>query len=98
MAHITAVACITMQCLMRLMRHTMVSNPPQVLETDGRTNATAALGRVVIDLSQFTSIDGQELRTFQVCGGCRALVTAGTCIGDCRPMHWCWLAKCMGGR
>jgi hypothetical protein len=39
---------------------------PQVLETDGLTNATAALGRVVIDLSQFASIDGQELRTFTV--------------------------------
>eukprot|EP00878_Enallax_costatus_P038599 GHUV01043967.1.p1 GENE.GHUV01043967.1~~GHUV01043967.1.p1 ORF type:complete len:136 (-),score=36.34 GHUV01043967.1:175-582(-) len=37
-----------------------------VLETDGRTHATAALGRVVIDLSEFASIDGQELRTFTV--------------------------------
>lgn len=37
-----------------------------VLETDGRTHATAALGRIVIDLSEFASIDGQELRTFAV--------------------------------
>ncbi|KIY95109.1 hypothetical protein MNEG_12851 [Monoraphidium neglectum] len=37
-----------------------------ILETDGRTHATAALGRVVIDLSEFASIDGQELRTFTV--------------------------------
>lgn len=37
-----------------------------VLETDGRTHATAALGRVVIDLAEFASIDGQELRTFVV--------------------------------
>lgn len=37
-----------------------------MLETDGRTHATAALGRVVIDLSEFASIDGTELRTFAV--------------------------------
>ena len=37
-----------------------------VLETDGRTHATAALGRVVIDLAEFATIDGQELRTFTV--------------------------------
>jgi hypothetical protein len=37
-----------------------------ILETDGRTHATAALGRVVIDLSEFAAIDGQELRTFPV--------------------------------
>jgi hypothetical protein len=37
-----------------------------ILETDGRTHATQALGRVVIDLSEFASIDGQELRTFAV--------------------------------
>jgi hypothetical protein len=37
-----------------------------VLETDARTHATAALGRVVIDLAEFASIDGQELRTFTV--------------------------------
>jgi hypothetical protein len=37
-----------------------------VLETDGRTHATAALGRIVIDLSEFASLDSQELRTFTV--------------------------------
>jgi hypothetical protein len=37
-----------------------------VLETDTRTHASAALGRVVIDLSEFASIDGHELRTFSV--------------------------------
>ncbi|KAF8057725.1 hypothetical protein HT031_005909 [Scenedesmus sp. PABB004] len=37
-----------------------------VLETDGRTHATSALGRVVVDLAEFASIDGQELRTFAV--------------------------------
>lgn len=37
-----------------------------VLETDGRTNATAALGRVVINLAEFANIDGQEVRTFPV--------------------------------
>jgi len=37
-----------------------------VLETDGRTQATAALGRVVIDLSEFAAIEHQETRTFQV--------------------------------
>eukprot|EP00798_Chlamydomonas_sp_ICE-L_P020771 gene20771-27595_t len=37
-----------------------------VLETDGRTQATAALGRIVIDLAEFASVDGQQTRTFQV--------------------------------
>jgi hypothetical protein len=37
-----------------------------VLETDGRTQATAALGRVVIDLAEFAAVEGQETRTFQV--------------------------------
>eukprot|EP00877_Chromochloris_zofingiensis_P005908 jgi/Chrzof1/1570/Cz10g12240.t1 len=37
-----------------------------ILETDGRTHATAALGRVVIDLAEHASIDGQEICTFQV--------------------------------
>jgi len=37
-----------------------------VLETDGRTQATAALGRVVIDLAEFAAIEHQETRTFQV--------------------------------
>jgi hypothetical protein len=37
-----------------------------VLETDGKTQATAALGRVVIDLAEFAGIEQQETRTFQV--------------------------------
>lgn len=37
-----------------------------VLETDGKTQATAALGRVVIDLSEFAAIEHQETRTFMV--------------------------------
>lgn len=37
-----------------------------VLETDGRTQATAALGRVVVDLSEYASVDHQETRTFMV--------------------------------
>lgn len=37
-----------------------------VLETDGRTQATAALGRVVIDLAEFAAIEQQETRMFQV--------------------------------
>ena len=37
-----------------------------VLETDGRTQATAALGRVVIDLAEFAAIDQQETRMFMV--------------------------------
>ena len=53
-----------------------------ILETDGRTHATAALGRVVIDLSEFASIDGQELRTFQVrccCCVCVCIVCVRAC-------------------
>ena len=49
-----------------------------VLETDGRTNATAALGRVVIDLSEFAAIDQQETRSFQV--ACAKSVHAA--VGD----------------
>lgn len=49
-----------------------------ILETDGRTNATAALGRVVIDLSEYASIDGQELRTFHV--ACNKAIHAA--VGD----------------
>lgn len=49
-----------------------------VLETDGRTNATAALGRIVIDLSEYASIDGQELRTFHV--SCNKAIHAA--VGD----------------
>ena len=40
-----------------------------VLETDGRTQATAALGRVVIDLAEFAAVENQETRTFQAGGG-----------------------------
>ena len=39
-----------------------------VLETDGRTQATAALGRVVIDLAEFAAVENQETRTFQAGG------------------------------
>ena len=42
-----------------------------VLETDGRTHATAALGRVVIDLAEFVAIESQETRVFQVCSPLR---------------------------
>ncbi|KAJ9518018.1 hypothetical protein QJQ45_004301 [Haematococcus lacustris] len=37
-----------------------------ILETDGRTQATAALGRVVIDLAEFAAVDKQETRAFMV--------------------------------
>jgi hypothetical protein len=37
-----------------------------VLETDGKTQTTAALGRVVIDLSEFAAVEHQETRTFLV--------------------------------
>lgn len=37
-----------------------------MLETDGRTQATAALGRIVIDLSEYAAIEHQETRTFMV--------------------------------
>jgi hypothetical protein len=38
-----------------------------VLETDGRTQATAALGRVVIDLAEFAgNLEAAETRTFLV--------------------------------
>lgn len=37
-----------------------------VLETDGRTQATAALGRVVIDLAEYAAIEKQETRAFMV--------------------------------
>jgi hypothetical protein len=49
-----------------------------VLETDGRTNNTAALGRVVIDLAEFASIDGSDLRTFNV--ACNKSIHAA--VGD----------------
>jgi hypothetical protein len=49
-----------------------------VLETDGRTNNTAALGRVVIDLAEFASIDGQELHSFNV--SCNKSIQAA--VGD----------------
>jgi hypothetical protein len=37
-----------------------------ILETDGRTQATAALGRIVIDMAEFAGIEHQETRTFAV--------------------------------
>lgn len=49
-----------------------------ILETDGQTQATAALGRVVIDLSEFASVDGQETRTFHV--ACNKAIHAA--VGD----------------
>lgn len=48
------------------------------METDGQTQATAALGRVVIDLSEFASVDGQETRTFHV--ACNKAIHAA--VGD----------------
>ncbi|GFH30452.1 uncharacterized protein HaLaN_29313, partial [Haematococcus lacustris] len=35
-------------------------------QNDGRTQATAALGRVVIDLAEFAAVDKQETRAFMV--------------------------------
>lgn len=49
-----------------------------VLETDGRTQATAALGRVVIDLAEFAAIEQQETRMFQV--SCNKSIHAA--VGD----------------
>ena len=49
-----------------------------VLETDGRTQATAALGRVVIDLAEFAAVDQLQTRTFQV--ACNKAVHAA--VGD----------------
>jgi hypothetical protein len=49
-----------------------------VLETDGRTQVTEALGRVVIDLSEFASIERQETRSFVV--ACNKAVHAA--VGD----------------
>ncbi|GFR44518.1 hypothetical protein Agub_g5785 [Astrephomene gubernaculifera] len=49
-----------------------------VLETDGRTQATAALGRVVIDLSEYAAIEHQETRTFMV--SCNKAIHAA--VGD----------------
>ncbi len=49
-----------------------------ILETDGRTQATAALGRVVIDLAEFAAIEQQETRTFQV--SCNKSIHAA--VGD----------------
>lgn len=37
-----------------------------ILEMDGRTQATAVLGRVVIDLAEFAAHDKQEVRFFMV--------------------------------
>ncbi|KAG2449564.1 hypothetical protein HYH02_005097 [Chlamydomonas schloesseri] len=49
-----------------------------VLETDGRTQATAALGRVVVDLSEYAAIEHQETRTFMV--SCNKAIHAA--VGD----------------
>ncbi|GIL78018.1 hypothetical protein Vretimale_7358 [Volvox reticuliferus] len=49
-----------------------------VLETDGRTQATAALGRVVVDLSEYAAVEHQETRTFMV--SCNKAVHAA--VGD----------------
>lgn len=49
-----------------------------ILETDGRTQATAALGRVVIDLAEFAAVDRQETRAFMV--SCNKQVHAA--VGD----------------
>ncbi|GLC40297.1 hypothetical protein PLESTB_001806600 [Pleodorina starrii] len=49
-----------------------------VLETDGRTQATAALGRIVVDLSEYAAVEHQETRTFMV--SCNKTVHAA--VGD----------------
>jgi hypothetical protein len=49
-----------------------------VLETDGRTQATAALGRVVVDLAEFAAVDKQETRAFMV--SCNRQIHAA--VGD----------------
>jgi hypothetical protein len=48
-----------------------------LLETDPRTNATAAVGRLVLDLSEFACVDGQELRTLPVAVSKAAAAAAG---------------------
>lgn len=53
-----------------------------ILETDGRTHATAALGRVVIDLSEFASIEGQVgLIDIQTCSLLRLYVFRVCAVG-----------------
>ncbi|KXZ47522.1 hypothetical protein GPECTOR_34g681 [Gonium pectorale] len=69
-----------------------------VLETDGRTQATAALGRVVIDLSEYAAIEHTEMRTFMV--SCNKSIHAA--VGDPQLMitircRWKKLAKEGGG-
>ncbi|KAG2495436.1 hypothetical protein HYH03_006383 [Edaphochlamys debaryana] len=53
-----------------------------VLETDGRTQATAALGRVVVDLSEYAAVEHQETRTFMV--SCNKAIHAA--VGDPQVM------------
>jgi hypothetical protein len=48
-----------------------------VLETDPRTNATSAVGRLVIDLAEFACVDGQELQTLPVAVSKAAAAAAG---------------------